>query len=406
MKVIQINTTQKNGSTGRIAFGLNQYLLEKYENGSIVYGYGDVSDANSFSLNHSWGNHLHSFLSRKLCMQGRVSVLATIRAIHYLKRQKPDIIHLHNIHGHYLNYPLLFRYLRNTNIPIVWTFHDCWPFTGKCAHYTSSKCMKWKTECCNCPNLKSYPDSNFDASRYNFRLKKKYFTALNNLHIVTVSNWLCNQVQESFFKDKDIIKIYNGINTEIFYPRVNDLDYRKNLGISDDTFVILGVSNVWKEDKGLTVFYSLDSKLDNGCQIILVGLNDQQLENLPSDIIGLKRTENINELAKLYSVCDVLLNPSREETFGLVPIEANACGVPVIVSDQTACPESVNNGLTGLIVDMTNMNAIIHAIKEIRQNGKAFYKDNCVLHVKNNFSQRLMYENYYELYLKVKRETT
>ena len=400
MKVIQINSTLKSGSTGKIAYVINQYLLEHHEEGSIIFGYGDQSDAHGFSLNSYWGSHLHSFLSRKLCMQGRLSCLATLKAIKYIRKEKPDLIHLHNIHGHYLNYPMLFRFLRKQKIHVVWTLHDCWAFTGKCAHYTSVNCMKWKTGCCACPNLATYPETDFDASKKNYLLKKKMFTSLQKLHIVTVSDWLKSQVQQSFLGSQDISRIYNGVDTNLFQPQ-EKLEIREKLGIPEDAFVVLGVSSVWKREKGYDTFLAIAETLKGVCNFVMVGLTEEKIKTLPDYIYGLVRTESQAELAALYMSSDVLLNPSTEETFGLVAVEAMACGTPVIVSDKTACPEVVNDDRVGFVVDMEQPTQIIAAIQQVKSKGKAYYREACRNAAVENFSQTAMLENYYHLYRRI-----
>lgn len=218
MKILQINSVCGSGSTGKIAVQISDYLdsldIENY----IAYGIGNSNRHNTYKIGNGIDNHLHSFISRKLCLQGYGSIFSTIKFVGYIKRLNPDIIHLHNIHGHYLNFPILFNHLKKSNVNVVWTFHDCWPFTGKCAHFTKSKCYKWKTHCQNCKQLNTYPDSIRDRTFKNFNDKKEYFTSIDKFHIVTVSNWLKDTVENSFFKEKDIKCIYNGIDTNVFKP--------------------------------------------------------------------------------------------------------------------------------------------------------------------------------------------
>ena len=171
--------------------------------------------------------HIHRFFSRKLSMQGKCSYFETLKAIRFLEKEKPTIVHLHNIHGHYLNYRMLFFYLKKKDIPVVWTFHDCWPYTGKCSHYSSANCEKWKTECYNCNNLECYPNSTYDGSKRDYRLKRRCFTSISKLYIVCNSDWLKSQVEQSFFKEKKIKRIYNGINDKVFKPSFNEKCYEK-----------------------------------------------------------------------------------------------------------------------------------------------------------------------------------
>ena len=402
MKIIEINTTKNSGSTGRIASQIQAYVNGKGESCKIAFGYGNSEGSSDFSMYSRAGTHIHSFLSRKLCMQGRCSWVQTYRLVNFLKAEKPDIVHLHNIHGHYLNYKILFRYLKSTQIPVVWTFHDCWPYTGKCAHYSGAGCDKWKTECFDCPNLQTYPDSSFDGSRRNYQNKKRCFTSLEKLHIVCNSDWLKSQVEESFFKGADITRIYNGVDTGVFYPKTaNEVKKAaEKYGIDLEKKTILGVSGVWKADKGLQVFLELTRAISPEYQVVLVGVSQSQKETLPKSVIAIERTEDMQELAALYTLADVLVNASKEETFGMVPAEAMACGTPVVVSSKTACPEIADPSVV-LVVSMDSIDELIDAIEGICTKGKGVYSDSCVAKIRNLFSVEEMNRQYYGLYKRV-----
>lgn len=402
MKIIEINITKSSGSTGRIATQIQKYVNDKGDLCQIAFGYGNDEDITDFSM-YSWvGTHMHSFLSRKLCMQGRCSWFQTYRLLKFLKEEKPDIVHLHNIHGHYLNYEILFRYLKSIQIPVIWTFHDCWPYTGKCAHYSSAGCEKWKTECFDCPNLQTYPDSSFDGSRKNYQYKKRCFTDLKKLHIVCNSDWLKSQVEESFFKGREISRIYNGVDTGVFYSKTaNDVkEAAEKYGIDLKKKTILGVSSVWKADKGLQIFLELAQAIPSEYQVVLVGVSDRQKETLPKAVAAIERTEDMQELATLYTLADVLVNASKEETFGMVAVEAMACGTPVVVSSQTACPEIVDQSV-GLVVSMNSIDELIGAIEEICTKGKDVYRERCMSKVRNLYSVEEMNRQYYGLYKRV-----
>lgn len=402
MKIIEINTTKNSGSTGRIATQIQQYVNDQGDLCIIAFGYGNGEDKTAFSM-YSWvGTHIHSFLSERLCMQGRCSWYQTHRLVRFLKEEKPDIVHLHNIHGHYLNYEMLFRYLKSIQIPVLWTFHDCWPYTGKCAHYSSAGCDKWKTGCFDCPNLRTYPASSFDGSRKNYQNKKRCFSDFKKLHIVCNSDWLKSQVEESFFKGAEITRIYNGVDTGVFYPRSSNevKTAAEKYGIDLRKKTILGVSSVWKADKGLQVFLELAQTIPTEYQVVLVGVSHSQKQTLSKFVIAIERTENTQELATLYTLADVLVNASKEETFGMVPAEAMACGTPVIVSSQTACPEIVDQNV-GLVVSMESIKELMDAIDVICTNGKEKYSDSCISRVKEYYSVDEMNSQYYDLYRKI-----
>lgn len=404
MKLVQINVTLKSGSTGRLAYQLHEHLDANGIYNTIAFGYGNKTEPGHFSIHSKLGSHLHSFMSRKLCMQGLCSVWQTGRLIRYLKREKPDIVHLHNIHGHYLNYVMLFRYLKKMDKPVVWTLHDCWAFTGKCAHYFTAGCEKWKTGCYNCPNLATYPDSTFDGSRRNYNLKKKWFSGLDNLTVVCNSDWVKSQAEQSFLKNKCITRIYNGVDTQVFRPCGDREQVREKYGIDWEKFMILGVSGVWKQEKGMHTFLELSQKFPEDCVLVMVGLSQSQIHQLPDGIVGIEKTESAEALAELYSVADVLLNPSREETFGMVAAEAMACGTPVIVSNTTACPEIVADG-TGLVVDMTQISQVVKAITQVKQLTKAHFFEKCTENIRNNFSVNSMCRQYSSLYSTLTADT-
>ena len=402
MKVVQINVTYSSGSTGQIVQKIHKFLNDREIENYIIYGYGPKSQSGHLSIYNYWTTHLHSFLSRYFCMQGLGSLLPTYKAIRFLKRINPDIVHLHNIHGHYLNYPLLFYYLKKRNIQVIWTFHDCWPYTGKCAHYSEKHCMKWKTGCFDCPNLSTYPDSKYDGTRRNYNLKKRIFFKMPNLHIVANSNWLFDEIKSSFLKNKDIYKIYNGIDTSVFYPR-NREAWRKENKYNQTDIIVLGVSSVWKKEKGFDVFLKISKVLPDNYKFVMVGVNEKQLRELPNNIYGILRTENINKLAEIYSSCDVLLNPSKEETFGMVTAEAIACGIPAIVSNCTACPEVVSCCNAGMIVDMDNLKEIVDALLKLGHTNIEL-KQEISENARKKFSSTVMCENYFKLYQSISIE--
>ena len=393
MRVLQINSVCGTGSTGKLAVQISDYLHAQGVENFIAYGFGGCDRPNTYKFGNMADAHLHSFLSRKLCLQGYGSWFATGRLIRYIKKTQPTIIHLHNIHGHYLNFPRLFRFLRKQDCHVVWTFHDCWPMTGKCTHFTEAGCWKWQTQCENCPQLHTYPDSVRDRSRKNHLDKKKYFGSIDKMHIVTVSKWLMETAEASFFRGKDIRYIYNGINTELFRPVPSDI--RSTLGIGNK-FMILGVSSQWNHKKGYDKFLSLAQRLDENAVIVLVGVTKEQKASLPANVIGITGTKNQQQLAQLYTAADVLVNLSMEETFGLVVAEALACGTPAIVLNSTACPEVVSPE-TGIVI-APDCEGLDNALAEIRKNGKAYYQDACVSRVRQEFTNEKMQEKYYLLY--------
>ena len=362
-KLIQINTVC-NGSVGNIMRQIQiAALKEGYETISFYgrrKGYSDITCERFGSFCGFWSHVIWTTITDT---QGLGSYFITKKMVNRLREENPDIIHIHNLHGYYLNYPILFKYLRNEfKGKIVWTFHDCWPITGHCPHFVIAKCDKWKSKCEKCPNKGVYPISWFmDASKYNYKLKKKLFSGFDNMIITTPSNWMKEQIEQSFLKDARIEVISNGIDLDVFYPR-EKCNLIKKYNIPKDKKVILGVANVWEERKGLGVFINLAKEMDDNYSIILVGLRKYQMKKLLPNMIGIERTESKEELAELYSRADVFLNPSEEESFSLVTIEAMACGTPVVALDSSAVKELVNED-NGIILHEPSVEEYVDAIK-------------------------------------------
>lgn len=399
MKVLQINSVCGTGSTGRIAVQISDYLNQCNVENHIAYGFGTSDRPNTYCFGNSLDAHLHSFMSRKLGWQGKMSHMPTWCLIRYMERIKPDIVHLHNIHGHYLNYNMLFRYLKKQKCQVVWTFHDCWPITGKCAHFSKMKCEKWKTGCFDCPQLDSYPDSQRDRSRKSYLEKKEAFTSIQNLHIVTVSNWLMSVVKESFLGQKDIRCIYNGVDTDRF--SFHDSTIREIYQLQNK-FMILSVASVWNKGKGLDQLITLSNKLQKDDVIVAIGIAPDQQNILPENVIGIPVIKNQNLLIQWYSAADVYINFSIEETFGLVVAEAMACGTPAIVMNSTACPEVVDND-TGFVVDPFDFEAVKDAIEKIKTKGKKAYSLKCKERIHSLFDVKRMQKEYLELYRELRR---
>ena len=319
---------------------------------------------------------------------GLGSRMTTRRVIEVIKKLNPDVIHLHCIHGYYLNYRLLFDYLNHTSIPVVWTFHDCWAFTGHCTHFESERCEKWKDEGChNCPLKSSYPKSFFDYSRRNYELKKRLFSTNNNLHIVAVSEWLASYTRESFLAVKDIRVINNGVDLALFRPYGKKNTYK---------YTILGVASAWGEKKGLNDFYRLREDLSNeDYEIVLVGLTTKQVEQLPVGIHGIARTNSVKELAELYSKANVFVNPTYADSFPTVNMEALACGTPVITYKTGGSPEIVDDK-TGVVVNKGDIKGLVEAIRSLKEHPLSV--QDCRLRAIERYDKKKKFLDYLNLY--------
>ena len=395
MRILQVNTVYKSGSTGKIVKDLNNLIINDSHESFIAYSRGEHSENNCIHIGNKLDMNLHALGTRIFDKHGLYSQRATINFVKKVEKLNIDIIHLHNIHGYYMNYPILFEYLKKTNKPVIWTLHDCWSFTGHCSHYEYSECDKWQTECGNCPQLRQYPASLFfDNSKNNFLLKKELFSSLHNLTIVTPSKWLASEVKKSFLKNNEVKVIHNGINLEIFKPLISNFREKYKL---EKKFLILGVASVWEERKGFKYFIKLSKVLKSDEQIILIGLNDEQIKLLPSNIIAIKRTENQEELAQMYSTVDVFVNPTLEDNFPTTNIESLACGTPVITFESGGSPECIDDR-TGIVVKKGNLNKLYEAIGYIKENGKEKYASLCRNKAEKYFDKNDRFKEYLDLY--------
>lgn len=393
--IIEINTTNY-ASTGNITLNIAKKAREA---GYRVY---TCCKASKESFKHQYenqifiGNRFERIISSELAtitgLRDHFNIFGTTKFIKEIDRLNPDLIHLHVLHDDFINISILFKYLKSKNIPIIWTFHDCNSLTGKCPYFDVAKCEKWKDGCHNCPQLKRHPKSYIDVTKYIWNKKKKLFTSLKDLTIVTPSKWLANITKESFFKNYPITVISNGINLDTFKPVKNSIKEKYNI---QNKYLVLGVANYWVYEKGLDVFIELSKLLPPNYQILLVGTNDEIDKQLPDNIISIHRTYNQNELVEIYTAADIFVNPTREDVFGLVNTEAQACGTPVIMFNTGGCPETVSNK-TGIIVKNKNAddmaNAIINACENI-----VLSEDDCIKNVQQ-FNQENVYEQYINLY--------
>lgn len=366
-RLLQINTTVNSGSTGRIAEDIGKLFMQQGHESYIAFGRGHQPSASkTIRIGSTLDFHLHALKTRLFDLHGFGSTSATRDFIEKVKEINPDVFHLHNIHGYYLNVEALFRFLKEADKPVVWTFHDCWPFTGHCSHFDFINCNKWETQCYNCPNTKGYPASwCIDNSKKNYQRKKELFSGLKNLTIVTPSKWLENHVTKSYLKEYSVITIYNGVDLNIFKPS-KDNWILGNYKLVDQNY-ILGVANVWSQRKGLDDFFQLRQVLPSDLKIVLVGLNEHQIRGLTDGIIGIQHTENISQLAALYSKAKVFVNPTYVDNFPTTNIEALACGTPVVTYNTGGSKEAIC-GHTGLIVSKGNILGLAEAINRVLNN--------------------------------------
>lgn len=362
MRILMINVVCGIRSTGRICTDIAEYLDKQGHEVKIAYGRFDVPEKYkkySYKIGNDFDVCLHAGVSLLLDNSGLMSKKVTVKFIEWIKDYNPDVIHLHNIHGYYLNFEILFDYLRGCGKRIIWTLHDCWSFTGHCAYFDYSQCSKWKNGCESCPSLKDYPPCFIkDNSSENYQVKKRVFTSIPNLTIVTPSQWLASLVKESFLSEYQVKVINNSIDYNVFKPTVSD--FREKNGLSGKT-IILGVASVWDRRKGLSDFIQLSQMLTDDYKIVLVGLNNKQLKEIPDDILGITHTSNIKELAELYTMADVFLNLTYEDNYPTTNLEAQACGTPVISYKTGGSTESALE--YGMVVEKAQLDEIIQILK-------------------------------------------
>lgn len=396
VKIVEINAGNI-GSTGSIMLGIAD--IAKTAGHEVLVCCPDARDnrkktvKDQLFIGDRLSRNLHLKCAELTGLNGYFSGLATKKFLKAVSEYKPDIIHLHNLHNCYINLPMLSNYIKKHNIPVVWTLHDCWSFTGHCPYFDMVGCDKWRTGCYDCPQYREYPKSLFDNSKIMYKLKKKWFTGVENMTLVTPSEWLAGLVKQSFLKDYPVKVINNGIDLSVFKPTSSDFRQKYNIG---EKYIVLGVAFDWGKRKGFDVFIELSKRLDTEkYQIVLVGTDDSVDKQLPDNIISIHRTNKQSELAEIYTVADLFVNPTREETQGLVNIEAIACGTPVVTFNTGGSPECIDNS-SGCVVEKDDIAAMEREIIRICET-KPYSAEACVERAKR-FDKNARFREYIGLY--------
>ncbi len=394
MKILQINSVYGIRSTGRIAYELAMLQQKNGMEPYIVSGEGTSDSPNVHIMSGKLYLKANVLKTRLFGKHGFYSKLATRRMLKFVDKVSPDVIHLHNIHGHYFNVKMIFEYIQKHNIPVVWTLHDCWAFTGHCPHFDYIGCDKWKSGCGNCPQRRGYPGSwFFDRSKGNFALKKKIFTATQKMHIVTPSNWLSSLARESFLGKYPVTTINNGLDTEVFRPR--ESDFKKKYGL-EDKFVILGIVSNLNSTKGGQYFLELAKMLKDDEHIVILSL-DRDFDLLPSNITAIKRTDSMQEMAEVYSGADVFVNPTLQETFSMINVEALSCGLPVVTFKTGGCVETLTQDC-GTSVTKGDAKGLYEGIQRARAG--EFSKEKC-REQGEKYSAELCFLKYIDVYREI-----
>ncbi len=394
MNIVEINVCDY-GSTGKIMLQIARRAEEKGHN-AFTFSRKWIKQSTPVKGHTYFGyfveNAFHHILSEITGFSECFSYFGTLKLIRQLKKIKPDIIHLHNLHGWYINLPLLFKYIKKENIKTIWTLHDCWAFTGHCAYFDICGCEKWQSGCKKCSQYKNYPKSWLDNSGFMYSIKKKCFTGVSDMTIITPSNWLSGLVKRSFLKEYPVKVINNGIDLSVFKP--TESDFRQKHGL-ENKFVLLGIAFGWGKRKGLDVFIELSKRLDDNFRIILVGTDDEIDKLLPDNIISIYRTHNQAELAEIYSAADLFVNPTREDNYPTVNMESVACGTPVLTFNTGGSPEMLDE-TCGIVVERDDVDDMYLQIMKIFSE-RNYSAENC-LKKAAEFNMRDKFDQYVSLY--------
>lgn len=399
MRIVQLNMVP-HGSTGKIMLQIAQvardmghdartYSTEPF---SIRGKPEPFAAEGHFQWGNFYENMIHYIVGSMLGRNGCYSRYGTRKLLRELDEFKPDVLHLHNLHSHCINLPMLFRYIKKRNIRTIWTLHDCWPFTGQCPYFDMEGCDKWKTGCYHCTQLMTYPKSRIDNSRQMYRQKKKWFTGVGDLTLVTPSQWLADLTKESFLQGYPVKVIHNGIDLSVFKPTESDF---RNQHHCEEKKVLLGVASGWGRRKGLDVIIELAKRLDDSYQIVLVGTDERIEQQLPGNIISIRQTQNQQELAQIYSAADLFVNPTREDNFPTVNMEAIACGIPVLTFRTGGSPE-IPDKSCGAVVEKDNVDAMEQQIRRICTD-RPFTQTACLKRAEA-FDMNLKYKEYVQIY--------
>lgn len=403
-KLLQINPVMRiNTSTGRIMQEIGDIAMRNGWESYIAYSKGrDGVEKPCNSQKVPVGNKLdtiiHGLATRFFDRHGLVSKGATKDFIKQIEEIKPDIIHIHNIHGYFLNYQVLFDYLAKTDIIVVWTVHDCWLYTGHCYHYSFAKCDKWTTGCGKCPQQRLFPASWFvDRSAQNYIDKKNAFTSISQgrLVIVPVSEWIRGEMSRSFLKDCEYRVIHNGIDLNTFTIR-DTKEVKDKYGLNGKR-IYLGLASIWSTEKGWDDFMEMSKLLNDDETIVLVGVEKAKIQDLPKNVIGITRTENIGQLAELYSAADVFVNPTWQDNYPTVNLEAISCGTPVVTYRTGGSVEAITEQ-TGVVVEQGDVNGLLNTARDVASRGKEYYQEPCREYALQNFKKENRYVDYLKLY--------
>ena len=399
MKIVQINAVYGFGSTGVIVKDILSACRKEGIDCVAAYSQSKGEVKSGYHLGNAFSNRLHAILSRISGKQGYFSCFSTWRFLRFLDNYRPDILHLHNLHGCYINVPMLLKYAAKKKIAVVVSLHDCWFYTGGCSHYTSVGCNKWLQKCGNCPRrYEEFPALLYDGSSAQLHDRKKLFGAIKNLTAVGVSQWIVDEAQKTVFKNAKCVAIHNGIDTEFFHP--TESDFRKQHDL-EGKFVILAPANKWFLDVNRETLDYFASHLTDDMRMVFIG-NGVDESRLTDKMINIGFVSSRVEIREIYSACDMMANCTREESLSLLNVEVQACGTPVVTYSNTGVKETVDD-LCGFAVENGNSGAMWHKVILIKSKTKKFYSASCIELIKREFDKEDNYKRIIELYNSLKR---
>jgi glycosyltransferase involved in cell wall biosynthesis len=397
VRVLQINSIANSGSTGRITEEIGNVVLAHGHESYIAYGRGKAkSTSKLYKIGSDFDVYLHgayTMLTDKHGL-GAASIHATKKLIQWVNKISPDLIALHNLHGYYLNLPILFNYFCDSKIPIVWTLFDCWAFTGHCSYFDDISCKKWESHCDKCPKHRNYPASWVDNSFQNFEDKRYLFTLPQRMELITHSQWLADLVKKSFLAKYNVNITPSAINLELFKPKSSYLNKKYSL---EGKKVLLGCANTWTNRKGYDDFIELSSLISSDYQIVMIGLNERELKGLPKNILGLKRTESIKELAEWYSIAHIFLNLTLQDNFPTTNLESLACGTPVITYSTGGSSEAIDPN-TGFVVNKGDLKGVLEEIVKVGSLDYEKISKACRARAERLYDRRIRYLDYLNIF--------
>lgn len=400
MKIVQINAVYGYGSTGVIVEDIQSACRKEGVDCVVAYSQSKGEVKSGYHLGNAFSNRLHALLSRISGKQGYFSCLSTWRFLRFLDNYKPDILHLHNLHGCYINVPMLLKYAAKKNIAVVVSLHDCWFYTGGCSHYTRVDCNKWLQECGNCPRrYEEFPALLYDSSAAQLRDRRKLFGEIKNLTAVGVSKWIVDEAQKTVFRKAQCVAIHNGIDVDFFHPVKNDFRKRYNL---EGKYIILAPANKWFLDVNRETFDYFASRLTDDMRMVFIG-NGVDESRLTDKMINVGFVSSREEIRDIYSACDVMANCTREESLSLLNVEVQACGTPVVTYSNTGVKETVD-GKCGFAVENGNPEEMWKEVSKMRTYGKASYSADCMDWAKREFDKEDNYNKYIMLYKSINND--